>query len=109
MKVVCMHRYRNGSDNMGEHRDDEQELDSQTPIASVSLGQHRDFIFRHKDSRGKTAFRNIDKIKLVLGNGSLLLMNSPTNKYWYHSLPQRKKLPGVRINLTFRQIICKDS
>lgn len=88
---------------MGEHRDDEKELDQKTPIASVSLGQHRDFIFRHKDARG--GHGKIEPVKILLNNGSLLLMNEPTNTYWYHSLPQRKKLPGVRINLTFRKII----
>lgn len=90
---------------MGEHRDDEAELDEKTPIASISLGQHRDFVFRHKDCRNKNSTRKIEPVKMVLENGSLLLMNWPTNRYWYHSLPVRKKLPGVRINLTFRRII----
>lgn len=90
---------------MGEHRDDEKELEKKTPIASVSLGQPRDFIFRHKDTRAGKVARKIEPVKILLTNGSLLLMNEPTNIYWYHSLPQRKKLPGIRINLTFRKII----
>ena len=90
---------------MGEHRDDEKELDQKTPIASISLGQHRDFIFRHRDARGGQADRKLEPVKILLDNGSLLLMKEPTNTYWYHSLPKRKKLPGVRINLTFRMII----
>lgn len=34
-----MSRYRNGNDHIGEHRDDESELDVEAGIASVSLGQ----------------------------------------------------------------------
>lgn len=36
---------------MGEHKDDEKDLDHSTPIASLSLGQSRDFYFRHQDAR----------------------------------------------------------
>lgn len=43
-------------------------------------------------------------VKIDLQHGSLLLMNTPTNAYWYHSIPVRKSAPGVRINLTFRKL-----
>jgi alkylated DNA repair dioxygenase AlkB len=74
------------------------------PIASLSLGQPRDFICRHIDARGKHAKRDIDVVKIELQHGALLMMNNPTNTYWYHSLPQRKKLRNVRINMTFRKM-----
>jgi len=90
---------------MGEHRDDEKDLVTGHPIASLSLGQPRDFIFKHADSRGKNAKRSIDPVKIVLEHGSLLLMKDPTNRYWYHSLPQRKRLSNVRINMTFRKMV----
>jgi len=44
-------RYRDGRDYIAEHRDDERELDSAVPIASLSLGCARDFVFRHHDAR----------------------------------------------------------
>ncbi|KAM6964958.1 DNA oxidative demethylase ALKBH2 [Aplochiton taeniatus] len=102
---VLINRYKDGKDHMGEHRDDERELDPLCPIASVSLGAARDFIFRHKEARGKRFRRQIEPVKLELGHGSLLLMNPPTNTHWYHSLPARKKLGLPRINLTFRRIL----
>ncbi|KAM3610242.1 uncharacterized protein V6R79_001229 [Siganus canaliculatus] len=101
---VLINRYKDGQDHMGEHRDDERELDPLCPIASVSLGAARDFIFRHRDTRGKGTKRQIEPVKLELAHGSLLLMNSPTNTFWYHSLPARKKVSQPRINLTFRRI-----
>ncbi|XP_014843279.1 PREDICTED: DNA oxidative demethylase ALKBH2 isoform X1 [Poecilia mexicana] len=102
---VLINRYKDGQDHMGEHRDDEKELDPSCPIASVSLGAARDFIFRHRDARGKRSNRQIDPVKLELAHGSLLLMNPPTNTFWYHSLPVRKKVLSPRINLTFRRIL----
>ncbi|KAL3270103.1 hypothetical protein HHI36_009161 [Cryptolaemus montrouzieri] len=41
---VLINRYRDGTDHMGEHKDDEAELDPNTPIASLSLGQERPFV-----------------------------------------------------------------
>jgi len=87
---------------MGEHKDDEKELDPKSSIASLSLGASRDFVFRHQENkRGGKKHANV---KIVLENGSLLLMNSPTNRFWYHSLPKRKTCKSVRINLTFRKM-----
>ncbi|XP_077456448.1 DNA oxidative demethylase ALKBH2 isoform X2 [Stigmatopora argus] len=102
---VLINRYKDGNDHMGEHRDDERELDPMSPIASVSLGAARDFIFRHRDARGKQSGPCIEPVKMVLAHGSLLLMNPPTNTFWYHSLPVRKKILLPRINLTFRRIL----
>ena len=100
---LCV-RYKDGCDYMGEHKDDEKDLAPGHPIASLSLGQPRDFYFKHQDARGKKATRKMDTVKLVLEHGGLLLMNPPTNQFWYHALPQRKKLCNVRINLTFRKM-----
>ncbi|CAL4059704.1 unnamed protein product, partial [Meganyctiphanes norvegica] len=102
---VLVNRYGNGQNKMGEHKDDERELDPNTPIASVSLGQPRSFYFKHQDTRkpGPNK-RNISKVEMTLEHGSLLLMNAPTNNYWYHALPPRKAANNVRINLTFRKI-----
>ncbi|XP_072921991.1 DNA oxidative demethylase ALKBH2 [Hemitrygon akajei] len=102
---VLVNRYKDGSDHIGEHRDDEKELEPRSPIASVSFGACRDFIFRHRDARGKSPMRRLEPVKLLLGHGSLLMMNYPTNVYWYHSLPVRKKVLMPRVNLTFRMVL----
>lgn len=49
--TLCRCRYRNGTDHMGEHRDNEPELDPTVPIASISLGQERTFVLKHRDAR----------------------------------------------------------
>ncbi|XP_073528622.1 DNA oxidative demethylase ALKBH2 [Phyllobates terribilis] len=101
---VLINRYKDGNDHIGDHRDDEKELLPQSPIASVSFGAGRDFIFKHRDSRSKNSVRKIEPVKLELEHGSLLMMNFPTNVYWYHSLPVRRKVLSPRVNLTFRKI-----
>jgi len=89
---------------MGFHKDDEKELNPDVPIASLTLGAERDFIFQHSDRRA--AVRIPDE-KLVLTDGLLLLMRPPTNQLWYHGVPMRRKCVAPRINLTFRSILVK--
>lgn len=51
--IYINYRYRNGNDHIGEHRDAEPEIDQNVPIASLSLGQQRQFVLKHGDSRKK--------------------------------------------------------
>jgi alkylated DNA repair dioxygenase AlkB len=92
--------YHNGNEGMGWHCDDENELDDQAPIASLSLGGRRKFAFRHKQEK--------TSISLFLESGSLLMMHSPAQKFWLHSLLKTRMDGGPRINPTFRKIILND-
>ena len=72
-------------------------------IYHLSFRYGRDFYFKHADSRsGKD--KSIKRVNLVLNDGLLLLMEKPTNRFWYHALPRRKNSLGTRINLTFRKV-----
>ena len=88
--------YHDGDDGMSWHSDNEKELEKNGAIASVSLGAERKFSFKHK--------RNKEKIDLILGNGSLLVMKGQIQTHWMHQLPKSKKISEPRINLTFRRI-----
>jgi alkylated DNA repair dioxygenase AlkB len=88
--------YHEGNEGMGWHSDDEKTLEPTAAIGSVSFGAVRKFAFRHKESR--------EKISLELGNGSLLLMESPTQTHWHHALLKTARKTGPRINLTFRKM-----
>jgi alkylated DNA repair dioxygenase AlkB len=90
--------YRDGSDSMGLHADDEKELGVNPVIASISLGAPRKFRLKHRNLKE-------EKLDLILENGSLLLMQGTTQHYWKHELPRTKKPVGPRINLTFRKIL----
>ncbi|AKH69703.1 alkylated DNA repair protein [Spongiibacter sp. IMCC21906] len=96
---ALLNYYRNGDDSMGYHSDDEAELGSAPVVASISLGGARDFLLRSKNTEQR------DPQKIMLESGSLLLMLPPTQRFWQHALPKRKRQDRPRINLTFRQIL----
>lgn len=89
--------YHTGEEGMGWHSDNERELDSAAPIASVSLGARRKFAFRHKQDKTTSS--------VFLENGSLLIMHPPIQEHWQHSLLKTKTVTSPRINLTFRKIL----
>lgn len=89
--------YRDGSDSMGWHSDDEKELGINPVIASVSLGEKRKFHLKHK-SRALTHHMELE-------HGSLLMMAGKTQHFWKHQLPKTKRKISARINLTFRKIL----
>ncbi|MGS2740094.1 alpha-ketoglutarate-dependent dioxygenase AlkB family protein [Sinomicrobium sp. M5D2P17] len=90
--------YRSGKDSNGWHADDERELGPNPVIASVSLGGERYFHFKHKKEKEL-------RHKILLENGSLLLMKGSTQHHWLHQIPKTAKKIGPRINLTFRNIL----
>jgi alkylated DNA repair dioxygenase AlkB len=95
---VLLNYYRNQNDSMGLHSDDEPELGPQPVIASVSLGERRTFILKHKRRR------DLKPVRLPLESGSLLLMKGDTQLNWKHGIHKESRPCGPRVNLTFRRI-----
>lgn len=95
---VLVNYYRDHHDSMGLHSDDEPELGRWPIIASLSLGEERTFILRHKTRR------DLKSVRLQLASGSLLLMKGDTQHCWKHGIEKKKRSCGPRINLTFRRI-----
>lgn len=94
---VLLNYYRDGSDSVAWHSDDEYELGVNPVIASVSLGQVRRFDIRHKQDRDR-------KYSIYLENGSLLVMRGDLQHNWLHQIPKSGKPLKARVNLTFRVI-----
>lgn len=94
---VLLNLYRNGSDSVAWHSDDEPELGENSVIGSVSFGATRRFVFRHKSK--KELKKEVD-----LTHGSFLLMKGATQHFWQHQIPKTAKKIEPRINLTFRII-----
>ena len=91
--------YRHGEDRMGWHADDEPEIDQHSPIASLSLGASRDFQLRHRHDKGQQT------VSINLADGDLLIMEPGCQPNWHHSIPQRRRIRTMRINLTFRRFL----
>ncbi|MEI6063784.1 MAG: alpha-ketoglutarate-dependent dioxygenase AlkB, partial [Pseudanabaena sp. ELA748] len=95
---VLLNLYRNGSDSMSWHSDDENELGENPTIASLSFGDARSFRLKHK-------FQKDLKLNIQLTHGSLLIMAGKTQHYWQHQIPKTRTSSKPRINLTFRKIL----
>jgi alkylated DNA repair dioxygenase AlkB len=95
---VLLNYYRNQDDRMGMHSDDESELGVQPVIASLSLGETRNMMLRHKSRK------DLKTIKLPLPSASLLVMRGDTQQFWRHGINAAKPVCGPRINLTFRNV-----
>lgn len=94
---VLLNLYRNGSDSMGWHSDNERELGKNPVIASLSFGAER--VFQMKHNTIKEAKQN-----LILKHGSLLIMAGTMQHFWKHQVPKTQQNVGPRINLTFRKL-----
>ncbi|WBV57553.1 alpha-ketoglutarate-dependent dioxygenase AlkB [Chryseobacterium daecheongense] len=94
---VLLNLYRNGNDSVAWHRDRDSELGNRPVIASLSLGQVRNFDFRKVDDHHL-------KYSLPLSHGSLLIMKGNLQVNWEHRIAKSTKPMQPRINLTFRLI-----
>ena len=95
---VLLNYYRDHNDRMGMHSDDEGELGHQPVIASLSLGETRTLLLRHKTRK------DLKTIKLPLPSGSLLVMRGNTQQHWRHGINSERSPCGARVNLTFRTV-----
>lgn len=96
---VLLNYYRDHRDSMGLHSDDEPELGERPILASLSLGEERTFILKHKSEKA------LKSVRLKLASGSLLLMKGETQRYWKHGIEKETRPCGPRVNLTFRRIL----
>ena len=94
---VLANWYRDGNDSMSFHADDEADLGINPTIASVTLGEARPFVFKHKESKATYT--------QVLEHGSVLIMAGTTQSHYLHGIAKTAKPIGGRINLTFRHLI----
>lgn len=86
--------YRDGSDSVDWHADDEAELGFEPLVASLSLGAERVFQLRHNISQ--------QRLDISLPHGSLLIMGPGIQTHWQHRIAKSKKIDQPRVNFTFR-------
>lgn len=96
---VLLNYYRTNADSMGLHADDEPELGPEPTIGSLSFGEERTFVLKHKTDKG------LKPVRLKLGSGSFLLMKGDTQRNWKHGIEKESRACGPRVNLTFRRIL----
>jgi alkylated DNA repair dioxygenase AlkB len=100
---VLINRYRDGSDYISPHSDDDYG-DPAPTIPSLTLGVARPFHLAKMviNEDGKVKLDRTTTVKFLPDHGDLLVMKGLTNAEWKHWIPKTKKKTGERINLTFR-------
>ncbi|HBR12502.1 MAG TPA: alpha-ketoglutarate-dependent dioxygenase AlkB [Chryseobacterium sp.] len=94
---VLLNLYRDNNDSVAWHRDKDTRYGKRPVIASISLGETRNFDFRKLD-------HHQSKYSLPLPNGSLLIMKGDLQEHWEHRIAKSKVPMRERINLTFRLV-----
>lgn len=97
---VLLNLYRNNNDSVAWHRDKQSRYGDRPVIASLTLGQTRNFDFRKKD-------HHKSKYSLPLPHGSLLIMKGDLQEHWEHRIAKSAVPMSERINLTFRLLLDK--
>jgi alkylated DNA repair dioxygenase AlkB len=92
---VLLNYYRDGNDSVAWHSDNDGIPGKNRVVASVSLGQPRNFDIRKTDDHSH-------KHSVLLENGSYILMKGDFQDQWQHRIAKSTKPMKPRINLTFR-------
>lgn len=94
---LLINRYRDGSNVIGAHSDDEKALDpTRKMVASIAFGTARKF--RIRDKKTKKIVLDFDHIPR-----SLLVMEGNFQSEYTHEIPAQKLIKDPRISVTFRR------
>lgn len=93
---ILLNYYRNGTDSIGLHADDEKELGYNPTVVSLSLGDSRTFELVNK----KTGLI----YPIELNNNQLLIMGNMSQVLYRHRI-RKQEGKGRRISITFRQVV----
>lgn len=92
---ILITHYRDGTDYIGKHRDDEKGLDTnKKAVASISFGANRKF--RIRNNEGKI----VQDIETE--HGMFMMMYNDFQYMYTHEIPVQKKVKEPRWSITFR-------
>ena len=89
-------RYKNGSDHIPLHRDDEPVFNPDSEIMTVSIGQSRTMKFVSNSGQKSE--------DLVLSDKSVLISSRRAQDFWQHGIEKTDEICGVRYSFTLRHI-----
>ena len=95
--AIFVNWYKNGSEYISAHSDDEKDIIENKEITSLSFGETRTFRIRSKDNKN-------NRMDFELKHGSLFIMGGKFQKEFTHEVPKTKKNNERRINLTLRNM-----
>ena len=92
---ILVNKYKDGNNYIGDHSDDEKNLDN-GGVISISYGAVRKFRIRDKST--KKIIMDIPTL-----SNSIIHMGGYFQKEFTHGIPVEKKVKGMRYSLTFRK------
>lgn len=112
---ILINRYKDGTNYIGAHSDDEKSL-GENGVIAISLGATRKFRIRNKQANQKyyeyykngyyqeftCGKKNENIFDLPLENNSIIWMQGDFQKEFTHEIPIEKRVKEPRISLTFR-------
>ena len=111
---ALVNRYRDHTDSIGFHHDDERNLDTTHPVVSLSFGAARTFVLKPAaaSAKGRRALMRIPKPlaqthKILLEHGSAFMMAQDTNRAFKHGVPKSRRKCGERVSVTFFRVESK--
>ena len=79
---------------IGAHRDDERDLQSDSPILTISMGEERIFRLRPYGGEGYRDF--------TFSHAEAIVLPADTNRHFTHEVPHFKRYTQRRISITLR-------
>ena len=98
---ILLTKYNNGSDYIGYHSDDEPEIDPNSDIVTISLGENR--VAKFKESSINSGY---PEQSLNLKHGDLFVMSRSSQNFFQHSIVADSSV-SKRVSITFH--ILKES
>lgn len=100
--MILVNWYKDGTDYIGAHRDDEKQIIPQSNVMTISFGAERTFRVRHapKYSDNKPV---LPKKDYQVTNNSFLIMGGHFQDEFKHEVPKTKKVLQSRISITLRK------
>lgn len=92
---AMVHRYLDGNSYIPHHSDDENSIDNDSNIITISLGDTRDIEFLHK--------RNKSVSTVTFNHGDVLVMSKHSQQFYSHSIPPMAS-NKLRLSITLRQL-----
>ena len=100
--MILVNWYKDGTDYIGQHRDDEKQIIPQTNVMTISFGAERKFRVRHDPKKGEK-IEAIAKQDYTVKNNSFLIMGGHFQEEFKHEIPKTKKVLNSRISITLRK------
>jgi len=100
--MILVNWYKDGTDYIGQHRDDEKQIIPQTNVMTISFGAERNFRIRHDPKKGEKN-ESIGKQDYLVKDNSFLIMGGHFQDEFKHEIPKTKKVLKSRISITLRK------